>query len=302
MRETGVIMKNAASHLPEISMRRASRIITLAILATAAGGCTDLTPPAPATTAGIAALDPSALSAVREEGWEGGAIVLNSGEGQPTPTCFFRGTFFTTQASVARSPSGNWTLSCSFDGLPAITEQESSTGWLCSIIGDPSAQTHHSSWVRSPSGSAHLSCHFSDKPIQDAVVSFGDVVAAAQQGAFTTALAAAAGQAVSGETVNVGLGCSAISADLSGKIAVAERGVCAFSDKARNALDAGAAGIVVYNSAPFGDQIIVMGGLSPVDIPAVFVGRSTGLALLATTPTQVTITYCNRSASCRGQL
>ena len=283
-------------------MRRASCIIALAIAATAAGACTDVTPPPPATAARITALDGTMLSAVREEGWEGGAIVLNSGEGQRTPTCFFRGTFFTIQASVARSPSGNWTLSCRFEGLPEIAEQESSTGWLCSIIGDPSAQTHHSSWVRSPSGEAHLSCHFSDKPIQDAVVTFADVVAPAQQGAFTTALADAPGQTVSGETVSVGLACSPISADLTGKIAVAERGVCAFSDKAKNALDAGAAGIIVYNSAAFGDQIIIMGGLSPVDIPAVFVGRSTGLALLAATPTQVTITYCNRSASCRGAL
>src|SRR5688572_25757347 len=294
------MVENGASPLLELSMRRASCIIALAIAATAAGACTDVTPPPPATAARITALDGTMLSAVREEGWEGGAIVLNSGEGQRTPTCFFRGTFFTIQASVARSPSGNWTLSCRFEGLPEIAEPESSTGWLCSIIGDPSAQTHHSSWLRTTSGTAHLSCHFSDKPVRDAVVSFGDVAALAQQGSFSSALADAAGQSVSGETVNIGLGCAPIAADLTGKIAVAERGVCAFSDKAQRALDAGAAGIIVYNSAPFGDQIIIMGGLAPVDIPAVFVGRSTGLALL--TPTQVTITYCNRSASCRGEL
>ena len=47
--------------------------------------------------------------------------------------------------------------------------------------------------------------------------------------------------------------------------------MCAFSDKAQRALDAGAAGIIVYNSAPFGDQISIMGGLAPVNIPAVFV-------------------------------
>ena len=280
-------------------MRRAARIITLAVIAAAGAACTDITPPSPATTTRIAAFDEGLLAATREEGWEGGAIVFNSGVGQ-SPTCFFRNTFFTNQGTVARSPSGNWTLSCRFDGLPELAETEASTGWLCSIIGDPSAQTHHSSWLRTPSGTAHLSCHFSDKPVRDAVVSFGEVVAPAQQGSFSSALADAAGQSITGETVNVGLGCAPIAADLTGKIAVAERGVCAFSDKAQRALDAGAAGIIVYNSAPFGDQIIIMGGLAPVNIPAVFVGRSTGLALL--TPTQVTITYCNRSASCRGEL
>src|SRR5688500_8987062 len=280
-------------------MRRAARIIALAGITAAGAACTDITPPSPATTTPIVAFDDGLLAATREEGWEGGAIVFNSGEGQP-PTCFFRNTFFTNQGTVARSPSGNWTLSCRFEGLPEIAEQESSTGWLCSIIGDPSAQTHHSSWLRTTSGTAHLSCHFSDKPVRDAVVSWGDVVAPAQQGSFSSALADAAGQSVSGETVNIGLGCAPIAADLTGKIAVAERGVCAFSDKAQRALDAGAAGIIVYNSAPFGDQIIIMAGPVPVNIPAVFVGRSTGLALL--TPTQVTITYCNRSASCRGEL
>ena len=272
------------------------------VLGLTASACTDVTQPAPRSAVSVVALENSALAATREDGWEGGAIVLNTGEGQPDISgCFFRGNF-TTLGTVARSPSGNWTLSCRFEGLPPIAEQETIAGWLCSIIGDPTAQTHHSSWVRSPSGEAHLGCHFSGKPVQDAVIAFGDVVAAAQQASFSAPLSAIPGQSLTGETVNVGLGCAAIAADLSGKVAVAERGVCAFTEKAKNALNAGAAAIIVYNSAPFGDQIIVMGGLEQVHIPAVFVGRSSGLALRAASPTEVTITHCNRSASCRGKL
>lgn len=239
----------------------------------------------------------------RVEGWEGGAFVLNPGEGKPDAFCFYQGgTFRATRTTVVRTPSGNWTLSCSFDNLPPIAEQESATGWLCSIISAPGAQTHHSSWVRTTSGTAQLNCHFSGKPIEDAVVRFGDATAPAQQAAFTQPLGDLPGQNITGETVGVGLACTPISTDLAGTIAIIERGVCSFEIKVRNAMNAGAVAAIVYNSAPFGDQIIVMGGVSQVGIPAVFVGRSTGLALLAASPTQVTISSCSRSASCRGQL
>jgi lysophospholipase L1-like esterase len=237
----------------------------------------------------------------RVEWWDGGAFVLNAGEGKNAPSCFYQGgAYITYQATLVRTPSGNWKLSCHFENLPPIAEQESATGWVCSIIGAPADQTHQSSWVRTTSGSANLSCEFSGKPIQDAMVSFGDASGVAQQGNFTLSLDDIPGKSISGETVGVGLGCAPISADLTGKVAVIERGVCAFDVKVRNAMNAGAVAVIVYNSAPFGDQTIIMGGASPVGIPAVFVGRSTGLALLAASPTQVTISYCSRSASCRG--
>lgn len=276
--------------------------IAVALLAAA---CSDPVTTPPAAGADVALLSPAPLSlaSVREEGWDGGAIVLNAGEGQPTPTCFFQGTYFTTQGVVSRSPSGNWTLSCSFENLPEIPEQQSLTGWLCSIIGDRSAQTHHSSWVRSPSGTAHMSCHFSDKPIQDVAVSFLETTAIGQQAAFSLALASIGdlpGQRITGETVHVGLGCAPLG-DVAGKVVVAERGVCSFTQKAINALNAGAAALVVYNSAPFGDQVIIMGGTPQVPLPSVFIGRTAGLALAAASPTTVTINYCGRSESCRGE-
>lgn len=276
------------------------------LLSLLAAACADPVTPPPAAAADVATLSAAQLSlaTVREEGWDGGAIVLNAGEGQPTPTCFFQGTFFSTQGTVSRSPSGNWTLNCSFENLPEIPEQQSLTGWLCSIIGDPSAQTHHSSWVRSPAGTAHLSCHFSDKPIQDVTVSFLETTTLGQQAAFSLPLADVGnvpGQRISGETVHVGLGCAPLG-DLTGKVVVAERGVCSFTQKALNALNAGAVALVVYNSAPFGDQVIIMGGAPQVPLPSVFIGRTAGLALVAASPTTVTISACGRSASCRGEL
>jgi minor extracellular serine protease Vpr len=38
--------------------------------------------------------------------------------------------------------------------------------------------------------------------------------------------------------------------DPEGKIALAERGVCAFREKAQNAIDAGATAVVIYNNSP----------------------------------------------------
>jgi hypothetical protein len=255
----------------------------------------------PAPTEAIRPL--ASVASTIEDGWEGGAFVLNSGEGKNAPSCFFANrTYVTYDATLVRTPSGNWVLNCRFEGLPPIAEVEQQTGWLCSIIGDPSAQTHQSSWLRTPEGIAHLSCQFSDKPIADAVVQSGSLSATAQQAAFSLSLDDVPGKSVSGLPVDVGLGCAPITADLTGMIAVAERGVCAFTQKVQNALNAGATGIVVYNSAPFGDQVITMSGTSRVALPAVFVGRSTGLAILADPSSTVTLSYCGRSASCRGDL
>jgi hypothetical protein len=278
------------------------RLAAASLLLLSLSACDSATRPDPVVrdVATLTPLSADLISQVREEEWEGGAIVFNAGEGKPDAFCFFQGGAFTTnQATLVRSPSGNWVLSCRFEGLAPIAERVTSTGWLCSIIGDPTAQTRHSSWIRHPSGSAHLDCHFSDKPITDAAVSFADVSTPAQQAAFSLPLADVPGQSVSGESVSIGLGCTPIGMDLTGKIAVAQRGVCTFTLKVQNALNAGAVGVIVYNNV--GEQVIVMGGLEPVNLPAVFVGRSAGLALLAS-PAEVTITYCNRSASCRGQL
>jgi hypothetical protein len=119
----------------------------------------------------------------------------------------------------------------------------------------------------------------------------------------------------SGDVVNVGRGCPANSFVLpgspsgsppnnpedaylgnpSGKIALIERGACAFYLKIQRAQDAGASAVIVFNSAPAGgcptvpapganncEALVGMGagtGLAPLTIPAAFVQRSTGLQL-----------------------
>ncbi len=96
----------------------------------------------------------------------------------------------------------------------------------------------------------------------------------------------------SGEVVHVGRGCPGVDtypANPSGKIALIERGLCRFDNKVAMAQQAGATGVIVYNSSAGGEALIGMGGNNPVTlpdgtvvsitIPAVFVQRSTGLLL-----------------------
>ena len=198
----------------------------------------------------------SATLASASDNADGGAIVRNAGEGKPDAFCYYAGGLYTTtQATTVRTPSGNVKLSCEFEGLPPIAEQETQRNWLCTMTNGGFTQTRQSQWVRTPEGNAHLTCEFSGKPANDAVVSWGDAFAAAQQGNFTLTLGDVPGQRLTGDVQNVGLGCAPISMDLTGKIALIERGVCAFSVKVQNAADAGAIAAIVYNSAAFGDQI-----------------------------------------------
>lgn len=101
------------------------------------------------------------------------------------------------------------------------------------------------------------------------------------EGAFTTPIASEPNRTMSGSTTYIGLACDASTvpeASAPGQIAVAQRGACRFDTKAQHAIDAGYAGLVVFNDAARGDAVIVMGG-EPRDIPGVFVGHSTGLAI-----------------------
>ena len=80
-----------------------------------------------------------------------------------------------------------------------------------------------------------------------------------------------------------------VTADLDGRVALIERGDCNFDDKVARAQRLGAVAVVMYNR-PFdgqpgdngGEALVQMGGDDPtIDIPSVFVQRSTGLALRA---------------------
>lgn len=69
--------------------------------------------------------------------------------------------------------------------------------------------------------------------------------------------------------------CEAIANDVSGRIALVDRGTCTFVTKVLNAQLAGATGVVVANNA--GDDIFTMGGSQRrIRIPSVLVGQSDG--------------------------
>ncbi len=106
----------------------------------------------------------------------------------------------------------------------------------------------------------------------------------AQEGAITTPIGSLPGQTMAGPTVYVGFACDADvpipAAPSADSIALILRGVCTFSEKIDNAEDAGYAGIVMMNDEARGDALVTMGG-DPTNLPGVFVGHSTGLAVAA---------------------
>lgn len=108
----------------------------------------------------------------------------------------------------------------------------------------------------------------------------------ASEGAFTEPIATLEDQAMNGPTTYLGLGCDP-SADLTDPpttdattdaIAVFQRGDCRFDTKAQTAINNGYEGFIVFNDAARGDDVITMGG-EPRDLPGIFVGHSTGLAI-----------------------
>jgi minor extracellular serine protease Vpr len=89
-------------------------------------------------------------------------------------------------------------------------------------------------------------------------------------------------------------GCTAISGNLAGEIALIARGTCTFSTKIRNAQSAGAVGVIVYNSQQ-GDPTAMGQDGTPNQptIPAVMVSRPNGLAMAAIAPSTVTVDGTN---------
>jgi hypothetical protein len=111
-----------------------------------------------------------------------------------------------------------------------------------------------------------------------------DAIAAAFGGAFTTAV-------ISEDTVvmidddasgDENDACDPLlnGASLAGKIAIARRGACAFTDKVIAAQNEGAIAVIVVNNQPGGP--IVMGGDNPdITIPALMLGDADGEAVIA---------------------
>lgn len=68
-------------------------------------------------------------------------------------------------------------------------------------------------------------------------------------------------------------------ADVSGNIALMQRSGCLFTDMVRNAEDAGAIAVLIYNIA--GDPIVMFGDSGLVDIPALMIGQADANLILA---------------------
>ncbi len=108
----------------------------------------------------------------------------------------------------------------------------------------------------------------------------------AAEGGFTTPISSLPGSVMTGPVFFIepggnGFGCdgdpfrTATGAD---EVALIQRGVCRFDEKAQNAIDAGYAGFIVFNDAARGDALVGMAG-NPRAIPGAFVGHSTGLVM-----------------------
>lgn len=81
-----------------------------------------------------------------------------------------------------------------------------------------------------------------------------------------------------------GRGCGGLPAgSLSGKVALIERGICAFADKVNNAAAAGARAAIIFNKdlseGSDGGETIINMDVTGTSIPSIFIGRSAGLAL-----------------------
>jgi len=78
--------------------------------------------------------------------------------------------------------------------------------------------------------------------------------------------------------------CTSVDPGASGKLAIVDRGACTFSTKVRNAIAAGALGVVVINNVA-GDPIgMAKDGLGGDDLPAVMISKNDGAALRAANP------------------
>src|SRR6266498_3027340 len=78
--------------------------------------------------------------------------------------------------------------------------------------------------------------------------------------------------------------CTSVDPEASGKVVVVDRGACTFSTKVRNAIAAGAIGVVVINNVAGDPTAMAKDGGGGDDLPAVMIGKNEGAALRAANP------------------
>ena len=96
-----------------------------------------------------------------------------------------------------------------------------------------------------------------------------------------------------GTTTTVDDGCAALPAgSLAGKAVLIRRGTCTFFQKALNAQNAGAVGVVLYNNNPPNVGLFspTVAGATPITIPVVAISDSDGAVLVGRIPTALTST------------
>jgi len=123
-------------------------------------------------------------------------------------------------------------------------------------------------------------------------VEVGPTIYSAAGAAFGPALAGTGVTAVIEEAADATApttdGCETITTDLTGKIALIDRGTCTFVVKVKNVQNAGAIGAIVVNNQ--GDTLLTMGGTdATITIPSVFVGQTDGNAIRGVLPFPGTI-------------
>jgi hypothetical protein len=130
--------------------------------------------------------------------------------------------------------------------------------------------------------------HFVAAPITAAGASYPGIAGdfGAQTADLTATLAAVPGAGANG----LSTACSALSASLTGKIAMLSRGTCSFSIKIRNAQAAGAVAVIMSNNVA-GDGIAMGqdGAANQPTIPAYMVSLGDGAPVAAASGTSVTI-------------
>jgi minor extracellular serine protease Vpr len=77
-------------------------------------------------------------------------------------------------------------------------------------------------------------------------------------------------------------GCGGISTDLTGMIALIDRGVCTFGEKIQNAQDAGAVGVLVVNNVAGDPTAMGADGINEPTIPAAMLGKAEGASIKPT--------------------
>src|SRR3989475_9262120 len=142
--------------------------------------------------------------------------------------------------------------------------------------------------VESPGNAANAitAAAASDPHFEGIKVTFGTTTIGAAIGEFANfdpAITAAT------STTTPATGCTAISEDLTGKIALIDRGTCTFGTKIQDAQDRGAAGVIILNNQPTDPFPMAQDGVHTPTIPAVIVSHADGATLKAHAPGSVKV-------------